>query len=236
MGIRYFDTAPLYGHGLAERELGRFVQGRRSGLTLVTKFGILPTPWLAAVPALALPLLGARAALARLGWIGEPARDYGVAELRCSVDRSLVNLRTDYIDILMLHEPSLAMLSEPAALDEALADLRAAGKIRYAGISGSAEACLEIAAQCPAAADVFQVDATQAGVLQALRAAGREVQVSFGHLRGQARAAGPEGCIAEALRFNRTGAILFASTKLEHIREVVELIERLDALPMEAAP
>src|SRR5262245_15446574 len=42
-GITHFDTAPVYGFGEAERSLGRFLRGRRSGLTLTTKFGLRPS-------------------------------------------------------------------------------------------------------------------------------------------------------------------------------------------------
>jgi hypothetical protein len=39
-GLRYFDTAPSYGAGIAELELGRFAAARRARLVLATKFGI----------------------------------------------------------------------------------------------------------------------------------------------------------------------------------------------------
>ncbi|MFN9548418.1 MAG: aldo/keto reductase [Cyanobacteriota bacterium] len=48
-GIRHFDTAPLYGLGLAEEVLGRFARGRRQQITLTTKFGLVP-------PAIPAPL------------------------------------------------------------------------------------------------------------------------------------------------------------------------------------
>ena len=44
-GIRYFDTAPLYGHGLAEVRLGRFLKGKpRSEYVVSTKVGRVLTP------------------------------------------------------------------------------------------------------------------------------------------------------------------------------------------------
>src|ERR1039457_4268717 len=39
-GITHFDTARMYGEGLAERELGRFLKGNRRQVTIATKFGI----------------------------------------------------------------------------------------------------------------------------------------------------------------------------------------------------
>ena len=41
-GITHFDTAPLYGAGLAEEMLGRFAKGKRHSVTITTKFGLLP--------------------------------------------------------------------------------------------------------------------------------------------------------------------------------------------------
>ncbi len=47
-GIRHFDTAPLYGMGLAEEVVGCFARGRRADITITTKFGLVPpalSPW-----------------------------------------------------------------------------------------------------------------------------------------------------------------------------------------------
>jgi len=41
-GIGHFDTAPLYGMGLAEEVVGRFARGRRGEITITTKFGLFP--------------------------------------------------------------------------------------------------------------------------------------------------------------------------------------------------
>ena len=46
-GFTHFDTARMYGDGLAERELGRFLKGRRGRATLGTKFGLPAMPLLA---------------------------------------------------------------------------------------------------------------------------------------------------------------------------------------------
>jgi len=52
-GITHFDTAPLYGQGLAESLIGRFARSRREALTITTKFGLVPKTY----PALLRPLL-----------------------------------------------------------------------------------------------------------------------------------------------------------------------------------
>ncbi|MDQ6777489.1 MAG: aldo/keto reductase, partial [Actinomycetota bacterium] len=43
-GIRHFDVAPMYGLGVAERELGAFASQRRDQVVIATKFGISPSP------------------------------------------------------------------------------------------------------------------------------------------------------------------------------------------------
>lgn len=52
-GITHFDTAPLYGQGLAESVLGKFARSRREALTITTKFGLVPKNY----PALLRPLI-----------------------------------------------------------------------------------------------------------------------------------------------------------------------------------
>ena len=52
-GITHFDTAPLYGQGLAESLLGRLARSRRDTLTITTKFGLLPRKR----PAIVRPLI-----------------------------------------------------------------------------------------------------------------------------------------------------------------------------------
>jgi len=123
-GIGYFDTAPLYGHGLAERELGRFIRGRRSDVAIVTKFGLWPQP----VYRASIQLYYLRTALARLP--GAPRmraahRNFDAQRLRGSVENSLKRLDTDYIDALVLHEQELSELVDPHALAHALQSLRA---------------------------------------------------------------------------------------------------------------
>jgi aryl-alcohol dehydrogenase-like predicted oxidoreductase len=39
-GIRFFDTAPLYGNGYSEVILGNFIRNKRNEVTITTKFGL----------------------------------------------------------------------------------------------------------------------------------------------------------------------------------------------------
>jgi Aldo/keto reductase family len=110
-GVTWYDVAPPYGDGEAEGILGKFLAGRRDRVAICTKFGIprpvvspamrLIRPWARAM-ARAFPQLPSRMARARR--IGN--RDWLHPEqIESSVVESLRRLRTDYIDVLALHEP-----------------------------------------------------------------------------------------------------------------------------------
>jgi len=138
-GIRYFDTAPLYGAGAAEDALGRALRGRDE-VTLATKVGIVP-PGLVGV-ALRRPAVGGR---------------FGPAEIRAQLEGSLRRLRREAVDVLLLHEVDARAAN--GALDM-LDDLRREGKILRAGIAtGAAQAVTILAARIP---DVVQLPARDA--------------------------------------------------------------------------
>ncbi len=136
-GINHFDTAPSYGDGLAEREVGRFTKGRRTRFIIATKYGVAPDPLIAAMPQFAGPLRGARAILRRAGLWQVKRPPLLASDLRTNVEASLRRLETDHIDILMLHEPHLERLPDSNGLLEELHDLRQRGLIRHFGLAGA---------------------------------------------------------------------------------------------------
>jgi hypothetical protein len=148
-GIRHFDTAPSYGYGHAENVLGEALRSRREQVTISTKFGILPprNPNLwglagrIALPVVKrLPAVKSRLSRAARGLATRPA--FSAAALRASIDTSLAALRTDYIDILLLHEAVVADLSDD--LFDELDRNVATGKIRTFGIGSEAVAAAQI--------------------------------------------------------------------------------------------
>jgi D-threo-aldose 1-dehydrogenase len=95
-GLRYFDTAPLYGHGLSELRLGRALQKRpRESFVLSTKIGRLLRPDPAAPPA-------------RDGYVQglpfAPHFDYGFDGAMRSIEESLQRLGLARIDIAFIHD------------------------------------------------------------------------------------------------------------------------------------
>jgi aryl-alcohol dehydrogenase-like predicted oxidoreductase len=140
-GITFFDTARSYGYGESEALLGEFLQGRRDSVLISTKFGILParTNLLKqSFKPLARKLLqlapAARIAMRKQLAAQSSANHFTVAALHASLDTSLRALRTDYIDLLFMHEAPVTVLQQEDLL-AALGQLVAEGKVRRFGIS-----------------------------------------------------------------------------------------------------
>lgn len=108
-GIDFLDHADVYGPELHGCE-ARFAQAmaltasERDALTIQTKCGI-----------------------------GQGFFDFSYEHITAAVEGSLEALRTDYIDILLLHRPDA--LVEPEEVARAFDDLAAAGKVRAFGVS-----------------------------------------------------------------------------------------------------
>jgi aryl-alcohol dehydrogenase-like predicted oxidoreductase len=162
-GVRHFDVARSYGLGGAEAELGRFARGRRDQLVVATKFGIAVDARagrLRAVQGIARRVLAAVPALrsavrARGGALLAP-RCYDAATARASLETSLRELGTDYVDLFLLHEPTLEAV-ENADVLEFLEAARREGKIRAFGIAGLASDALRIDHALPAFTRVLQI-------------------------------------------------------------------------------
>ncbi|WP_028062201.1 aldo/keto reductase [Solirubrobacter soli] len=119
-GIRYFDTAPHYGLGLAERRLGEGLAGR-DGFTLSTKVGRLLVPGPGPSEGYAVPPTHHR------------VRDYSRDGVLRSLESSLERLGVDRVDIVFVHDPDD---HEREALDgafPALDELRSQGVITSYG-------------------------------------------------------------------------------------------------------
>ena len=117
-GVNCVDTAPAYGAGHSEEVVGRALEGRRRDVILVTKCGVkVPPP----------------------GQPG-PLRDASRANILREVDASLKRLRTDRVDVLLVHWPDSATPFEETmrALDEVVAS----GRARFVGVSNFTEAMM----------------------------------------------------------------------------------------------
>jgi aryl-alcohol dehydrogenase-like predicted oxidoreductase len=161
-GIRYFDVARLYGNGSAEGVLGSVLPRIRDQVIIASKAGIVPWSmlhWLRfkskARKALRLGGPLARALVAAPPPSSERYGAFSVTELVSSVHRSLKELRTDYLDVLLLHECSVADAQREEVIG-LLGQLRARGKIRSFGIATHFTETCQLLTETPEVAPVAQ--------------------------------------------------------------------------------
>ena len=123
LGINLLDTAAAYGE--SEARLGALLAGNRQRWVLCTKAGEIHED-------------------------GKSHYDFSAQAIRKSVETSLRRLRTDYLDIALVHSDGrdMAILSDAEALDT-LNTLKRAGTIRAVGFSHKTVACgMAALAQC----------------------------------------------------------------------------------------
>lgn len=118
VGITVFDHADIYGgqtHRCEERfaEALQLSPSERESIIIQSKVGI------------------------RRGWF-----DFSRDHILKTVDGSLAALKTDYLDVLLLHRPDA--LVEPEEVASAFDELHAAGKVRHFGVSNHTPGQIEL--------------------------------------------------------------------------------------------
>ncbi len=224
VGIRHFDVAPMYGLGRAEAELGRFARSRRDDVVLATKFGIGPTVFARALGRVQRPVRRSLEVLpavrqqareraagpesGRLGPMLYSAEGYDGAAARASLERSLRALDTDYVDLLLLHDPAPGSVRSEEVrcyLEEA----RRAGWIRDWGVAGEGDPAVAVARSFGRAVPVLQLrdDIFIRSLLYSGLAAG--AYITFGVL-GKALARVVQHVRADGTRRKRWAALISA--------------------------
>ena len=154
LGVTLLDTADIYGPYKNEELVGRAIAGKREGVFLCTKFGIVRDP----------------ADPTARGMNGKP--DY----VRRSIDASLKRLGVDYVDLYYQHR-----VDNDTPIEEtvgAMAELVAAGKVRHLGLSEASAQTIRRAVNIhPIAAvqseySLFSRDVEDTGVVAAVRELG----------------------------------------------------------------
>lgn len=109
-GCNFFDTTPGYGGGRSEELLGEGLKSVRKDVIICTKFS---------------------------HYNADSERDFDAANIRTVLDRSFRRLQTDYVDILLLHNPPREMMDGRVVPEpyEEMKKLKAEGKIREYGVS-----------------------------------------------------------------------------------------------------
>lgn len=109
-GINFFDVAPVYGLGHAEKILGQALQGRRNQVLIATKCGL---PW------------------NREFQVRNDVREHVILK---EIDESLSRLQVDHVDLYQIHWPT----ADGVAIEETMSALNKilqSGKARYVGLT-----------------------------------------------------------------------------------------------------
>jgi len=139
-GANFFDHADIYGGGACERVFAAAVEdagATREQILLQSKCGIR-----------------------------EGLYDFSKEHILASVDGILQRLRTDYLDVLLLHRPDALM--EPEEVAEAFDELEASGKVRHFGVSNQHPRQIELlrrSVRQPLVADQLQLSLTNTGMI-----------------------------------------------------------------------
>lgn len=243
LGIRHFDTAPVYGRGYSERLLGEFLRDKRDKVSVATKFGMTPAhpPRLPTGLAMRLNALRRRLRPSNPPPPSAPppapahepiqaaSRRIGRDALQSSFDASRRALGTDYFDLYLLHEDVPSAL-ESAALDFLL-QLRASGKVRQLGLAANGSRYLALDPDDLAAWDVLQYEFGPAWPWTAAIPGRFPGMAHIFHscLRGVSRTASggggePARVLADCVTANPKGKVLFSSTNLAHVRDNVRAV------------
>lgn len=108
LGVTLFDTAPGYASGRSELILGEALEGRRGSAVLVSKFG----------------------------HTADGASDWNASRVESAVEQSLRALRTDYVDVILMHSPPAELLDGRISHHyNEFERLKSAGVIRAYGAS-----------------------------------------------------------------------------------------------------
>jgi aryl-alcohol dehydrogenase-like predicted oxidoreductase len=112
LGVNFFDTSDSYGFGRSESLLGIVLSRKRQDVVIATKVGNTRSS------------------------TGELRKDFSKQHIFHAVDGSLKRLRTDYIDVYQMHNPTVQDLAREE-IQEAMEMLQDAGKVRFWGVSVS---------------------------------------------------------------------------------------------------
>ena len=107
-GINFFDTAPAYGAGHSERLIGETLAPVRGDIVIATKGGMSDF---------------------------DSAVDFSPVELKRAIEGSLRRLRSDYVDVYQLHNPTDSLFEHPGPVAALVEALRRDGVIRTFGVS-----------------------------------------------------------------------------------------------------
>jgi aryl-alcohol dehydrogenase-like predicted oxidoreductase len=200
LGITLIDTAPAY--GIAEERIGTFLSARRDEYLLSSKAG-------------------------ERFEHGVSIYDFSERSLRESAAASLRKLKTDYLDLLLVHthHDDMSVLNETPAV-ETFERMKSEGLTRFIGFSGKTVAAAEQALDW---ADVVMVefntqDTSHQDVIRKAHERGVGVLVKKGLASGHLP---PEEAIEFVLQSEAVDSLVLGGSNIDHLRANCALADRI---------
>ena len=199
-GINLIDTAPAYGN--SEERIGKLIAGNRRRWVICTKTG-------------------------EVREAGVSSFDFSPESIRQSVKRSLQRIRTDFIDIVLIHSDGndVDILDQSGAFD-CLRDLKARGWIGAVGISHKTIAGAEraIAVGCDVIMATLNAEnRDEASIIAAAGESGCGVLIKKAMASGHADTAS----LAYAVSQPGVSSVITGTISTAHLRENVAAVSQV---------
>jgi aryl-alcohol dehydrogenase-like predicted oxidoreductase len=227
LGIRHFDTAPLYGRGYAEAILGIHLRKTGSRSSVTTKFGLGACPAPRIHPFFAMPLNHLRRSLKGRPSVETPSdenhtptpyRRITRAAISATLSQSMARLGRDHIEYFFLHE-GLPSFIEPDGM-EYLLDLKGKGIVGSLGIASNAHDIISANPESFRGFDILQYESGES--LETLRSIHPDKK-HFIHGCFRGRDARREGTsmqdpLSEWVGRNPEGKVVFFTRRIQVLR------------------
>ena len=218
-GFTHFDTSPYYGYGLAEKDLGRFIRGRRGQFTVATKVGLYP-PDKIYKNGFALT---ARKIIEKLKpSLSFPKIDWHIKSSERSLHLSLKTLGTEYVDIVYLHEPDIALISTDEYL-RWLERMVNSGHVRAWGLAGEKENLIPFLGQGGFSAGLLQTrDSISLDQVKFLKTFNKKANFTYGYLSQNPPVPGRsvEDILDLASKKHSNGSIIVSTKSCLRVKEM----------------
>ena len=221
-GFTHFDTSPLYGYGIAEKELGKIAKSHPN-ITITTKYGLYG-PGRMQKPE--WETYARKAGGKLFPSLSGVQTNFDLKHAYHSLQLSLRRIKRDYVDLFMLHEPLEEMHNLSETLDF-LTTLKSRGLIREFGVSGNWKSIEQIYLEAPSILEVIQIQ-DEVGIpfkdLENFTGGSRLVTYGYGDLLIPSSQTYIDR-IRYGLARNKRGAIIVSTKNLNRVGQYEKLLE-----------
>jgi aryl-alcohol dehydrogenase-like predicted oxidoreductase len=236
-GITHFDTAPLYGRGYSEIILGKFARGKRTKISITTKFGLGSVNDTRFPISIAMPLNYFKKKLSKSvdeklkideHLVEIPKRVITKQEVENSFNLSISRLNTDFLDYYLLHEGIPFMLTDEAL--QFLLLLVQKGCVKKIGLATNSNIIRTLDANCLKNWSVLQYEFNEYYPQDLIGKYPDKLHIFHSCLKnisGSSVYMNAGKILALAAKQNPCGKILFSTRRIDVLRKNVENFQHI---------